>query len=631
MSVSESATTTTTTTSTTSSSPSFVKEWLGKQNQVEGDIMKQFNVSESYWRGMKQGRAKAKTVVEQIPSPAPEDVASTGVDYDVCVCGGNLGIAIALALQKRGHSVVIVERRLLRGRTQEWNASRKECANLIKTGLLTKAEVDEVIISEFNPNRVTFKDGEDVWVNDILNIGVAPDKLVEKMRERFLENGGVIRELCEFKSATVYDDMAVVKVKDARPKNAKGPGKADGSGQGEDLELDLIDVNKPNALPTDADASACPAAAKDTITCSLMVDCMGHFSPVVKQLRNGARPESIVLVVGGCVTEGVPKFTSSDILASFTDAERDMQFFWETFPAKEGTTMYMFTYCDADESRVTFEGFLESFLKYLPEYCKERVRAGEEIGIEMFVDELKALDFGAGEEGEFLDNLKFKRLLLGAFPSYKRCPLNSPFDRLVLVGDSSAVQSPLSFGGFGAMLRHIPRLDEALHEALQGGHLSAADLKLVQPYMPGLAAAWLFQKAMGFEPNQMGCGEGGQGEGIEWTRTHINRVLKANFSAMKTMEKKVLLSFLQDTILFWPLTRTMFGMMFVDPVAILRVVYLLGPKTLGQWFVHYVMLGLYTLCDFVLGGLRNTTKNFHVRRFMDAWHYGSGADFFHEE
>ncbi len=94
--------------------------------------------------------------------------------------------------------------------------------------------------------------------------------------------------------------------------------------------------------------------------------------------------------------------------------------------------------------------------------------------------------------------------------------------------------------------------------------------------MPGLAAAWLFQKAMGFEPNQMGhSGDGYAGEvarDMEWTKGHINRVLKANFSAMEILEKNVLLSFLQDTIMFWPLTKTMSLMLFVDPVAILRVV-----------------------------------------------------------
>ena len=605
-----------------------VQKFLSRQHLAK-DFTKQLKISESYWNGMKRGGGKAKTVVEQMPTTAPTALHGL-VDYDVCVCGGNLGIAIALALQKRGYRVLIIERRLLRGRTQEWNASRREMRSLIRTGLLTESEVEDAIISEFNPNRVTFKEGEDVWVNDILNIGVAPDKLIRRMKEQFVKNGGAVRELCEFKSATMYDDMAVLKVRDL---NSRNQPKSAGGAKVEEVELDLIDVNKPNALPTDAsfdedDAPiVSPPEGGDTITCSLVIDCMGHFSPIVKQLRDGAKPESIVLVVGGCASEGVPKFTSSDILASFTDAERDMQCFWETFPAKEGTTMYMFTYCDADESRVSFEGFLESFLSSLQDYCKERLESGKDVGIQLPPEEARKIQ---GTMEEFLDDVQFERLLFGAFPSYKRCPLNSPYDRLILVGDSSAVQSPLSFGGFGAMLRHLPRLDEAIHEALEGNHLKAKDLKLVQPYMPSLSAAWLFQQAMGFEPNQMGYSSENPVEvatGSEWTKTHINRVLKANFSAMKTMDKKVLLSFLQDTIMFWPLTKTMFAMVFVDPVAILRVVYLLGFKTLSEWMVHYTLLGFYALLDFALGRFRNKTQNFYLRRYMDAWHYGSGSDY----
>ena len=573
----------------TSTANSLVRKFL--DNQDEG-LVKGYKIASSYWEGMKrQKSASYKTVLTQVAGESAPGRSGSGVDYDVVVCGGNLSIAIALALQNRGHRVLIVERRLLRGRTQEWNASRKECMNLVKAGLLSLSDLEDVIISEFNPNRVTFKGGEDVWVEDILNVGVAPDELVSRLKERFLAAGGHVRELCEFRSATVYEDMAVVEVRDV------GRGKRGLGGDGE--MLDMVDVNKPNAVPTGSEALG---GGKGTVTCSLLVDCMGHFSPVVKQLRGGQKPDSIVLVVGGCITEGVPKFTSSDILASFTDAERDMQYFWETFPAKEGTTMYMFTYCDADESRDSFETFLESFLQNLPAYCRERLEAGEEIGIKLGGDEMAA---ALRDVDDFVDDLKFSRLLFGAFPSYKKCPLSSPFDRMVLVGDSSAVQSPLSFGGFGAMLRHVGRLEEALHEALEGGHLRAADLKLVQPYMPGLATAWLFQKAMGFEPSQM---EGGQ-----WTPEHVNRVLKANFAAMKTMENSVLLSFLQDTILWWPLTRTMLAMTFFDPVAILRVVFLLGPK------VRFLFSSSMICSPFVLTFPLLQDACYLVRPLLDAW------------
>lgn len=51
---------------------------------------------------------------------------AAALDCDVAVCGGTLGLFIALALQLRGHRVTVVEKRRVEGRTQEWNVSRAE-------------------------------------------------------------------------------------------------------------------------------------------------------------------------------------------------------------------------------------------------------------------------------------------------------------------------------------------------------------------------------------------------------------------------------------------------------------------------------------------------------------------------
>lgn len=66
------------------------------------------------------------------------------------------------------------------------------------------------------------------------------------------------------------------------------------------------------------------------------------------------------------------------------------------------------------------------------------------------------------------------------------------------IGDAAAIQSPLSFGGFGAMLRHLPRLVAGVDDALQCERLRRADLALLQPYQPSLSAAWLFQRCAAF-------------------------------------------------------------------------------------------------------------------------------------
>ncbi len=86
--------------------------------------------------------------------------------------------------QLRGVSVAVVERGALRGRAQDWNISRSELADLVNEGVLTAEEVEECISNEFNPVRVGFATRpvmREVWTRDVLNLGVSPVRLIEKV------------------------------------------------------------------------------------------------------------------------------------------------------------------------------------------------------------------------------------------------------------------------------------------------------------------------------------------------------------------------------------------------------------------------------------------------------------------
>lgn len=73
----------------------------------------------------------------------------------------------------------------------------------MRLGLLTPAELAGCIQSEYNPVRVGFKDGQDLWVDDCLNVGVCPRQLIALLRERFEGAGGVVLEHAAFKAAEV--------------------------------------------------------------------------------------------------------------------------------------------------------------------------------------------------------------------------------------------------------------------------------------------------------------------------------------------------------------------------------------------------------------------------------------------
>lgn len=187
-------------------------------------------------------------------------------------------------------------------------------------------------------------------------------------------------------------------------------------------------------------------------------------------------------------------------------------------------------------------------------------------------------------QGVALEDLAVLRILWGAFPTYRDSPLRPAFDRVLQVGDASGIQSPLrwgsqpgmvstaswaappsrllqsspagqaslrgvccplrwcerllcqphrpallapplphcSFGGFGALTRHLGRLTDAVSEALEAGMVDARSLALINGYNPGLSGAWMLQRAMSIPAGS-----------ASYRRDFTNRLLAANFKASR--------------------------------------------------------------------------------------------------
>ena len=100
-----------------------------------------------------------------------------------------------------------------------------------------------------------------------------------------------------------------------------------------------------------------------------------------------------------------------------------------------------------------------------------------------------------------IENLEMNRLLIGVFPCYKSAALKPAFDRLLQLGDASASQSPLSFGGFGALLHRIEPLCLEIHHLLNRDTLCKKSLKNIYPYCP--SSVFVISKATMFK-GQMG-------------------------------------------------------------------------------------------------------------------------------
>jgi lycopene cyclase CruP len=331
--------------------------------------------------------------------------------------------------------------------------------------------------------------------------------------------------------------------------------------------------------------------AEQPLTTRLLIDAMGHFSPLVRQARGGRKPDAVCLVVGTCA-QGFPKNDKGDLIVSFTPLRHQCQYFWEAFPARDGRTTYLFTYMDADPRRLSLTELFEDYWYLLPEY--QQVSLAE---------------------------LRVQRALFGFFPCYKQSPLRYPWGRTLAVGDSSGSQSPLSFGGFGAMIRHLARLIAGIDEALACDRLGSTALGALQPYQPNLSVTWLFQKSMSV--------------GVDQTlaEQHINTMLTAIFATMADLGEPTLKPFLQDVVQFPALARTLAVTSLKHPALVAKIIPQVGVWALVSWLGHYSSLAGYSGLELLARALGPVFESlppvprYYSHRWQDSLFYGSGKDY----
>ncbi len=507
-------------------------------SQLPGNALAGLQQADHLWQ-----RLKDNTPVPIQPVIQTNQQPLEPLNWDVVISSGTLGILLGAALAQLGWRVALIERGILRGRDQEWNISRPELNVFLELNLLSRSELDQAIATEYNPARVSFFGGKDVWVRDVLNIGIDPVYLLETLKAKFLAAGGHLFEHTAFSTAVIHPDGVAIHT------------------------------------------------SSQVLKTRLLIDAMGHFSPIVKQVRQGQTPDGVCLVVGSCA-QGYPVNETGDLIVSFTPIKNQCQYFWEAFPAREGRTTYLFTYLDPHPDRLSLTHLFEEYLSWLPEYQKVE-----------------------------LAQLKFVRSLFGFFPSYRQSPLRSPWSRLLFVGDSSGNQSPLSFGGFGAMLRHLKRLTQGIDEALKSNTLSNQALGQIQPYQPNLSVSWLFQRAMMVPVNQT------------VDPNQINRLLAAVFAEMAQLGDPVLKPFLQDVVQFPALSQTLLKTGVAYPGLVAQIIPQVGLLSLLDWMRHYINLGIYSSVSPIAQALEPWIKTlspeqrYYCHQWLQALRYGSGGDY----
>ena len=231
---------------------------------LPGQYLSSLEQADQRWQNL---RKRTPPSISQVVAHSQTSLPT--IDCDVVICGGTLGIILGAALTQRGWRVTLLERGVLRGRDQEWNVSRTEIKTLVELELLSPKQLEQCIAMEFNPLRLQFHGGKEIWVRDVLNLGINPVTLLEALKQKFLETGGHLLEQTPFGGVVVH----------------------------------------PNGVELQS------TAGEPHLTARLMIDVMGHGSPIAAQARGGQLPDGICLVVGTCA-QGMPENHTGDLLVS---------------------------------------------------------------------------------------------------------------------------------------------------------------------------------------------------------------------------------------------------------------------------------------------------------------------------
>ncbi len=400
---------------------------------------------DSYWNRLKQPR---QPVI--LPSgKLPKDAVISG-EYDLIYAGGTLSLLhAAVMVGKYGRKVMIFDRQTPAKSTRDWNISRQELLNLSAIDLFTESDIDSIILRQYKTGWVEFykPDGQQkrLVIENVLDCAVDTDKLLGLAKEKVLAaSGNDIIAWCTFICCYQFDDHIVVQVEDC---------------QGNPLYY----------------------------RAKVLVDVMGILSPIAIELNDGV-PQTHVCPTVGTIASGFEDvdFDTGEILATTGPAEtgfgKGRQLIWEGFPAERRKYItYLFFYDEADSPNdKSLLGLFETYFKTLSGYKKP--------GADFFIH----------------------RPVYGIIPAY----CHDGFDRtreiaadhIILFGDAASLSSPLTFCGFGSLVRNLHHLTADLDRAISDNNLSKKHLEKISAYEPNVASMANLMKYMCFnsatdEPN----------------------------------------------------------------------------------------------------------------------------------
>uniref|UniRef100_Q3ATY4 Lycopene cyclase n=1 Tax=Chlorobium chlorochromatii (strain CaD3) TaxID=340177 RepID=Q3ATY4_CHLCH len=394
---------------------------------------------DGYWERLKQPPARVVLPASALPCNA----AISG-EYDLIYAGGTLSMFHAAVMARRyGHSVMVFDRHTPATSTRDWNISWEELLRLRDVGLFSEAELDSVVVRRYRDGWVEFyqPDGKQkrLTIEHVLDCAVETSTLLGMAKVKLLEvpNAAIFGGYT-FQRCYQLPDGVIVEIIDSK---------------GERLFY----------------------------KCRLLLDVMGILSPIAMQLNEG-RPQTHVCPTVGTIASGFEgvDMEVGEILASTRPADVEngtgRQLIWEGFPAKGSEYItYLFFYDSVESANnKSLISLFDTYFRLLPEY--------KQMG----------------------KNFTIHRPVYGIIPAYFHdgvsCKRTIAADNILLLGDAASLSSPLTFCGFGSLVRNLHRLTAGLEQALAANQLSQEQLTTISAWEPNVAAMANLMKYMCFNP-----------------------------------------------------------------------------------------------------------------------------------
>ncbi|MDX2128418.1 MAG: hypothetical protein SFU91_05220 [Chloroherpetonaceae bacterium] len=409
--------------------------------------LKRIQEIDRYWSHVGLGEAIPPPKVLFSESELPNSAVISG-EFDVIYSGATLGLLHAAALTSLyNKKILLIDKHTPAKTHRDWNISLRELQRLDAMGFMSLSESEKAITKSYKTGFVEFAAKSNVkrlFIDKVLDCAIDSDIILNHALKKVNSSeGNLVLGQTEFKRLFQGKDSVTVEVqKDGETKYYRA---------------------------------------------KAFADAMGVMSPLAMQLNTVdgfARPQTHVCPTVGTLASGLEgiDYDIGEILLSNEPAEAHRQLIWEGFPATNHEfTTYLFFYDKleslADKSLLNL---FEIYFEKLPAYKKP--------------------------SKEF----KIIKPVFGIIPAYHHDGFGktrvTAAHRLILLGDAASLSSPLTFCGFGSMVRNLERTVSKFAEAFDQNDLSVERLSEINAYEPNVAIMSNLMKFMCYnestdEPN----------------------------------------------------------------------------------------------------------------------------------